>query len=160
MPLKLDLKHGEKMIINGATLENVGPSAKILVHNLANILREKEILTQADAATPASRVYFALQCAYMFPESRAEHLGIFKRHLKDYLDACPSARGIVEGIQENVEGKEYYKGLKATRKLIAHELETLTAFHKGMAKLAEIAAEANDGADSAFDEDDALEETS
>ena len=41
MPLKLDLKTGEKMVVNGAVLENVGPSAKILVHNMASILREK-----------------------------------------------------------------------------------------------------------------------
>ncbi len=52
MPLKLDLKCGEKMIVNGAVLENVGPNAKILIHNLATVLREKEILTQDDAATP------------------------------------------------------------------------------------------------------------
>ena len=30
MPLKLDIKSGEKMMINGAVLENVGPNAKIL----------------------------------------------------------------------------------------------------------------------------------
>ena len=68
MPLKLDLKAGEKMVINGAVLENVGPNAKILVHNQAMILREKEVLTEDICATPASRIYLALQCAYMFPD--------------------------------------------------------------------------------------------
>ena len=67
MPLKLDFKAGEKLVINGAVVENVGGNAKLLVHNESAIIREKEILTQAETNTPAARVYFALQCAYMFP---------------------------------------------------------------------------------------------
>lgn len=142
MPLKLDLKSGEKMIVNGAVVENVGPSAKILVHNMALILREKEILTQEDAATPASRIYFALQCAYMFTESRAEHMQGFDRLLAAYLKACPSAKDIGQEILDAVEREEFYKGLKSARKLIAHEVQTLDKFTKGMAKLTAMAADA------------------
>ncbi len=145
MPLKLDLKFGEKMIVNGAVLENVGPNAKILVHNIAAVLREKEILTQEDAGTPASRAYFALQCAYIFAETRQEHLKTFNRYLDDYLGACPSAADIAEKIRGFVDDKEYYKGLRACRSLIAHEIETLDQFNTGMTKLNEIAADADDG---------------
>ena len=91
MPLKLDFKHGEKMIVNGAVMENVGSNAQLLVHNKASIMREKEILSNQEAATPASRVYFELQCAYIFRETRDEHLARFNQFLKDYIDACPSA---------------------------------------------------------------------
>lgn len=142
MPLKLDLKCGEKMIVNGAVLENVGPNAKILIHNLATVLREKEILTQDDAATPASRVYFSLQCAYMFDDAREEHLKNFARYLKDYLQACPSATEIADGIKSHVDSENFYKALKASRNLIAHEVRTLDEFNSGMNKLSEIAAEA------------------
>ena len=96
MPLKLDFKHGEIMIVNGAVIENVGSNAQLLVHNKAAILREKEILTQSEAATPASRVYFELQCAYIFRETRDDHLKTFRNHLKDYVDACPSATDIAD----------------------------------------------------------------
>lgn len=142
MPLKLDLKSGEKMIVNGAVLENVGPSAKIIVHNMASILREKEILSQEDAATPASRVYFSLQCAYMFPQARQDHLNKFSGFLDDYLAACPSAREIGDVIKDHIEDKQYYKALRHSRNLIAHEIKTLNAFNDGMSKLAGIAAEA------------------
>ena len=153
MPLKLDLKCGEKMIVNGAVLENVGPNAKILIHNLATVLREKEILTQDDAATPASRVYFSLQCAYMFDDAREEHLKNFSRYLKDYLQACPSAAEIAEGINSHVEKENFYKALKASRNLIAHEVRTLDEFNNGMNKLSQIAAEAEkDEAESAATE--------
>ena len=141
MPLKLDLKSGEKMIVNGAVLENVGPSAKILVHNMASILRDKEILSQEDAATPASRVYFSLQCAYMFPNARADHLKKFGRFLDDYLEACPSAADIGKEVRDLVEAEQYYKALRTSRALVAHEARTLSAFNDGMAKLAQLAEE-------------------
>lgn len=141
MPLKLDIKTGEKMIVNGAVLENVGPSAKILVHNMASILREKEILSQEEAVTPASRVYFSLQCAYMFPQSREDHLKHFSTFLSDYVVACPSASEIADTISGHVEEKQYYKALRHSRNLIAHEMRTLSAFSQEMSKLSEIAAE-------------------
>lgn len=142
MPLKLDLKCGEKMIINGAVLENVGPNAKILIHNLATVLREKEILTQEDAATPASRAYFSLQCAYMFDEAQDEHLKNFHRYLNDYLEACPSASEIAEVIRGHIEQENFYKALKSSRNLIAHEVRTMDEFNNGMNKLSQIAQEA------------------
>lgn len=130
------------MIVNGAVMENVGPNAKVLIHNLATVLREKEILTQDDAATPASRVYFSLQCAYMFDDAREEHLKNFARYLKDYLQACPSASEIADVIKGHIEAENFYKALKSSRNLIAHEVRTLDEFNSGMNKLTEIAAEA------------------
>lgn len=144
MPLKLDLKCGEKMIVNGAVLENVGPNAKILIHNLATVLREKEILTQEDAATPASRVYFSLQCAYMFDEAQEEHLKNFHRYLNDYLQACPSAEEIADVIRGHIEKGNFYKALKSSRNLIAHEVRTMDEFNNGMNKLSQIARDAEE----------------
>jgi len=56
MPLKLDFKAGDKMIINGAVIENIGNNSSLLIHNEAAILREKEIISEAETATPASRI--------------------------------------------------------------------------------------------------------
>lgn len=141
MPLKLDLKTGEKMIINGAVLENVGNNAQMLVLNKASILREREILAQQDAVTPASRVYFEIQCAYIFRESRDEHLKRYASFLRDYLQACPSAQDIGDTIGGHVENGDLYKALKATRKLITHEMNTFDQFHQSVGKLAEISEE-------------------
>lgn len=132
MPLKLDIKSGEKMVINGAVLENVGPNAKIIVHNMATILREKEVLTENVAATPASRVYFALQCAYMFPDKSEEYLALLDRNLADYLTACPSAVEIGDKIRSYVGAENLYKGLKAAQELIEHETRVLDAFNQNL----------------------------
>ena len=135
MPLKLDFKSGEKMVINGAVIENVGANAKIVVHNLATILREKEVLTEKECGTPASRVYFALQCAYMFPEKKDQYIKTFEKCLEDYVAACPSATDISDKIRGHVAEGEFYKGLKASQKLIAHEVNVLNTFNAGMERL-------------------------
>jgi len=68
MPLKIILKNEEKIIINGAVMQNIGGSLKALILNEAVVLREKDIITEEDAKTPASRAYFALQNLYLFPD--------------------------------------------------------------------------------------------
>ncbi|MAN80520.1 MAG: flagellum biosynthesis protein FlbT [Rhodospirillaceae bacterium] len=126
MPLKLDVKAGEKLVINGAVLENVGGNAKLLIHNDSAIIREKEILSQSETNTPAARVYFALQCAYMFPRHEDEYLKTFRGFLDDYLAAAPSAREIGEEIIKFVDEAKLYRALKATQKLIRHEADMFT----------------------------------
>tara|TARA_R110000868_G_scaffold377715_1_gene643068 strand:+ start:867 stop:1307 length:441 start_codon:yes stop_codon:yes gene_type:complete len=128
MPLKLDFKAGEKLVLNGAVVENVGSNAKLLVHNDSAIIREKEILSQAESNTPAARVYFALQCAYMFPRHEAEYLETFRQYLSDYVAAAPTAKPIGDEILKFVAEIKLYRALKATQKLIRHEADTFTQF--------------------------------
>ncbi len=134
MPLLIDLKPGEKLIINGAVIENAGSNTKIRVLNDSNILRQKEILADTDNVTPASRVYFYLQCAYIFPDARLRYIAAFNEYLKDYVRACPSAASIGAEIAEAVAEGHYYQGLKAARALLKHEAKvtgTLQSTIKG-----------------------------
>ncbi len=121
MPLKLTLGKGEKLIVNGAVVKNDGDNAMLVFENQAHILRQKDILTEQDAGTPASRVYLALQCAYLFPDSRSDHIKSFNQLLKDYLEAAPSAQLIADEILERLECDQLYSGLKACQRLIEHE---------------------------------------
>ena len=125
MPLKMTLKPGERIIVNGAVLENGGHEAHLVFLNDAAFMREKDILTEVDALTPASRIYFSLQCIYIFPELRSHYMGVFSELLAEYLTAAPSALDLIERIQKLVEQGEYYQALKAVRTLIAHEKERL-----------------------------------
>lgn len=128
MPLLIDLKPGEKVIINGAVIENAGSSTKLRILNNSGILRQKEILSDVDAVTPASRVYYALQCAYLFPDDRDNYLKAFAQYLADYIGACPSASGIAEEIRGELAEGRYYKGLKAARNLLKHESKVVAQF--------------------------------
>lgn len=143
VPLLIDFKAGDKLIINGSVLENAGPSSKLLVHNQSAILREKEVMSAADTTTPAARVYFALQCAYIFPAKRDEYLNGFQTYLTDYVEACPSAKPIADAIRREVDKGELYRGLKTAQKLLAHEADVLKAFQNGLQ-----ATVGADGADS------------
>lgn len=128
MPLKLDFKAGEKLVLNGAVVENVGSNAKLLIHNDSAIIREKEILSQSESNTPAARVYFALQCAYMFPRNEAEYIESFRQYLQEYVSAAPSAKPIADEILKFVNEIKLYRALKATQKLIRHEADTFSQF--------------------------------
>ncbi len=130
MPLLIDFKSGDKIIINGAVIENAGSSSKMLIHNQASILRGKEILSEEESNTPASRTYFALQCAYMFADKKDDYLKLFNNFLTEYSTACPSAKPIAGEIRDEVEEGRLYKALKSAQKLIKHESELLQSLHE------------------------------
>ena len=125
MPLKLELKSGDKFIINGAVIENAGPNTKLLVHNKSAILRQKEIISAEDSVTPASRVYFALQCAYIFPDKSAQYLEMFEKYAADFERASPSSSRILGKITSEVRGDRLYQALKAAQGLLKHEKDLL-----------------------------------
>ncbi len=132
MPLSIDFKSGDRIIINGAVIENLGSNSKISIHNQAAILRGKEVLSAEDCNTPAARIYFALQCAYVFPNKEKDYFKAFRELLGEYVTACPSASEIAGEILKEVDEGQLYKGLKITQKLIAHEGEILHALEEGL----------------------------
>jgi flagellar biosynthesis repressor protein FlbT len=126
MALVIQIKKEQRIIINGAVLENVsGRTVAIAVKNEAAILRSEDVLTADAAVTPARRVYFALQCAYLFPDRKDEHLRDFEQFLVSYLEAAPSAREIARRVLAAVGAGSFYGALKQARRLIEHEGELL-----------------------------------
>ncbi len=121
MPLRIKLPANDKLIINGAVLENGGDSTILVVHNRADILRRKEIMQEEDAKTPARMVYYSLQCAYMFEEMRGDYLQSCLRYLDSYLQAAASATSIVVEIKEMIAAGQLYRALKKSHELIKHE---------------------------------------
>jgi flagellar protein FlbT len=126
MPLRIKLPAKEKIIINGAVIENGGDATTIVLHNRADILRRKEVLKETEADTPAKRVYFALQSAYLFEDDREQLLRQAKGLLADYEEAAPSAKDIADEVRDNITTEQFYTALRTTQKLINHEEERLT----------------------------------
>ncbi len=125
VPLLLEIKAGEKLIINGVVLECVGANTRLLVHNQAAILRQKEVLTKEQAATPAARVYFALQCAYVFPRKYDTYMVLFEHFLHAYLAAAPGAAAIAADIRAAIAQGNLYQAMKRTQRLLAYEGEAV-----------------------------------
>lgn len=135
MPLLIDLKPGEKVIINGAVIENAGANTKLRLHNESNILRQKEILVAEEVSTPAARVYFCLQNAYIFPDKRDYYLNLFNECLKQFIEACPSAAPIAQEILTELVDGHYYRALKTSRRLLGHETKVLESLRDSAEKM-------------------------
>ncbi len=125
MPLSIKLPAKEKIIINGAVIENSGESTTIILHNKADIMRRKEVMKEEQATTPGKRIYYTCQCAYLFEDKRAEYLEFFNRFLDEYQNAAPSSAEICDNIRELIRQEKYYSALKKTQKIIEHEAERL-----------------------------------
>ena len=129
----IEIKSGDKLIINGAVIENTGSNTKLLIHNQASILRQKEVMSEEDSITPAARVYFALQCAYIFPHKKTEYLTSFDDYIRQFLDASQSSAPIIGKIMEEVREDRLYRALKAAQDLLKHEKELMDLVGKAPA---------------------------
>jgi flagellar protein FlbT len=125
MPLAINLKPNERLIINGVVLQNSGAAAKLLIHNNAAVLREKDIITEADATTPARRIYFAIQCTYLFPAKQAVYSPLIQQFIQEFDSAAPSTAALTGEIRASIEEGALYRALKLAKRLIAREQEIL-----------------------------------
>ena len=122
MSLKLQLKANQKIIINGAVIENASSKGVTLIlHNRASILRDSEIITEQEAVTPASRIYFLIQCLYLFAVDAEANLPLLNQLLQDYESAAPSSREIIGRLVGFLGKGDAYQALRAARELIQHE---------------------------------------
>jgi flagellar protein FlbT len=122
MPLSIPLPAGAKIIINGAVIENSGSAnITLAVHNKANILRDKDVLTQAEADTPAKEIYHSIQNAYLFENNRQEWLDLANLLMEQFALTWPAALPTVQHLSELMADDKLYNALRASRRLIAIE---------------------------------------
>jgi flagellar protein FlbT len=125
MPLRVELKPFERIIIGETVIINSGSRTSFLIDGEAPILREKDTVTAETANTPARRLYFCVQMMYLkndIPKYRASYLG----SVKDLREAMPGSRDAIDVINNHVSGGALYKALKEIRKLIKVEEELRT----------------------------------
>jgi flagellar protein FlbT len=127
MPLAINLRPNERLIVNGVVIQNSAASAKLLIHNNAAVLREKDIITEEGANTPARRVYFAIQCKYLFPGKEGTYLPLIHQFIEEFATAAPSTLSITQELRRQVDAGLLYQALKTAKQLIAREQEILNA---------------------------------
>jgi flagellar biosynthesis repressor protein FlbT len=125
MPLAINLRPKERLIVNGVVIENSGQPTKLIVHNNAALLREKDILTEEQATTPARRIYFTIQCQYLFPGKEELFLPIIYEFLRQFGEAAPSAAPLVREINQLVDARDWYRALKSAKQLMTREVEIM-----------------------------------
>ena len=126
MPLKITLKPGERIVLGGTVVSNSSAhKCDLLIHNEAPVLREKDILSEGDATTPCSRIYFTIQLIYIDHENRQVHIDKYWHQVEELLSAAPTLTGLIDQINENIVNGMYYRALKLGCDLIKYEQEVI-----------------------------------
>ncbi len=128
MPLKLSLKPGEKFVLNGAVLTNGDKRASLVLQNKACILREKDIMQNEDATTPARRIYFPVMMMYLDPEGTETYYTDFALRMTEFMGAIQNRQIVATclEISRDVMSGNYYKALMTCKKLYEFEQERLS----------------------------------
>jgi flagellar protein FlbT len=124
MPLRVELKPFERIVIGETVIINSGTRTSFLIDGDAPVLREKDTVTAETANTPAKRLYLCVQMMYLkndVPRYRTAYLGF----LKEVRLAIPEAGDAIDAIDGHVSSGALYKALKDMRQVIKVEQELL-----------------------------------
>ena len=120
MPLKIELKPRESIIIGDAVVTNDNDRIRFYIDGNVPILREKFILREKDANTPARRIYFIVQQMYL-TKGNPELQKLFVEYVRDIQTAAPSLRQYVSPVAEAVILNDYYQAIKDAGELVKQE---------------------------------------
>ncbi len=129
MPLKISLKPGEKFAINGAVITNGDRRTSMVLQNKASILRERDIIQQEDANTPARRIYFPIMMMYLDQGNFDTYYQEFTARIEEFMDTI-KVPAVVERcviINKEVANQNYYGALKSCQALFEFEEKLLAS---------------------------------
>jgi len=121
--LVLELRQGEVMIVNGAPIR-FRTRSRIELTAKARFLFGKQIMPPDQVDSPARRIYFALQSAYIGDEHEREGgLVSARSYIADFQTATTSdlVRIILNQALIAAEEDDCYQALKLIRRIILHE---------------------------------------
>jgi flagellar protein FlbT len=121
--LVLELRPGEVMIVNGAPIR-FRTKTRIELTAKARFLFGKQIMPPNEVDSPARRIYFALQSAYIGnDEDRPRGLAAARTLIAEFKQSTTSAlaREILDRALEAAENDNCYQALKLARRIIRHE---------------------------------------
>ena len=127
LPLKLSLKPGEKFVLNGAVVQNGDRRGVLVLQNKASVLREKDIMQEEEATTPARRIYLPVMMMYLDEAGAERYYDEFVRRLTEFMGVIANTDILADcvAISKNCMAREYYRALMQCRKLIDYEDERL-----------------------------------
>jgi flagellar protein FlbT len=120
MPLKVVLRPGEKLVVNGAVLAAGERTATLFLHNQAQFLRGRDMLRAEDARCALGRLQLAIQALYLAADGEAaerraalaqaaQAARAARPDLSDAVDACAALA--LEGAG--------YQAMRSCAKLLA-----------------------------------------
>lgn len=132
MPLKIELKPGERVILGDCVVTNDDRRTRLTIDGTVPILRDKDVMTARRANSPAKRIYLAVQRMYTAKQPHEDFV-IYLRLTREMLAATPDTRPFIDAINNRILTGDLYKALKESSKLIAYEKDRLTMNHAASA---------------------------
>ncbi len=122
MPLKIELKPHESIIIGDALITNDDERIRFYIEGNVPILREKFILRENEANTPSKRVYFIVQQMYLAKDSSKLN-SLYIEYVRDLQKAAPSLKPLIDPISESILKNDFYSAIKNAAALVKREDE-------------------------------------
>ena len=121
--LVLELRPGDMMIVNGAPIR-FRNRTRIELTARARFLVGKQLMTPDMANSPARRIYFALQTAYIGDhDERRAGLDLARELIGEFHEATTSemVRDLLDRALKVAEADQCYQALKLARRVMRHE---------------------------------------
>lgn len=120
--LRISLKSGERIFINGAVLR-VDRKVALEFLNDVTFLLENHVLQPQDANTPLRQLYFIAQMILINPEGKDQSMAMFKKSIAMLLTCFQDADVLAElkRIDAMVASGRAFDALKAIRSLYPTE---------------------------------------
>lgn len=125
MPLKLELKPRERLIVGNSVIRNGNGRAQLLIENDVPVLREGDVLGPARVNTVCERIYLALQLLYVDPGRAELHRQTLAVLMEDVAAAAPSLGPLLDEITDLVAQGRLYQAIKKARNLFDRERELI-----------------------------------
>ncbi len=125
--LVLELRQGDMMVVNGAAIR-FRNRTRIELTAHARFLFGRQIMPPQEADTPAKRIYFALQTAYIGDEEERRHgLSDADILIGDFIAATTSetAKDLLRAALACARADKCYEALRLARRVVRHEAACL-----------------------------------
>lgn len=119
MPLKLSLRDGERIVVNGTVMRPVGRTI-IMIETHGQILRGRDLMEREAAVTPCSRLYYHTMMAYIDPDNLELHRTMVIASLNEVIRAYPDAETLKKTAEfaERAAASQYYGALASCKALM------------------------------------------
>ncbi|NQW10893.1 MAG: flagellar biosynthesis repressor FlbT [Alphaproteobacteria bacterium] len=140
MPLKVNIKPGERFVVNGAVMVAGNKGASLILQNEATILLGKDIMQEEDANTPAKRIYFSILLMYLDETGRRSYYPAFMKLIEEFMEATTfnEVRKTLLHIVQDANASRFYRALKTCKALINYESEMI-AYSKNQGSAPDLA---------------------
>lgn len=148
MPLKIELKPNERLLIGKISLRNGNRRSRLVLETPARVLRGKDIILEQEADTPAKRLYFLLEAYYLSGDS-PEFEVQFTDAARALMQAAPAYAPRIADIWTELLQHGSYRALRTCAELVADEdaSDGVLSDHKGIDQAPRASEEPSNQAD-------------